>query len=117
MSASTIPVRSLEQRREALLKANAIRVGMSVVKRDIGKLSRVDGQVRAAELLENPTPLVMSMQVGHLVASIERVGYTKMLRLVTLVGIRSSDRHVGELSERQRYALAALLRTRAAARR
>lgn len=104
------PERSLAQRMSALDHANEIRIGNAQLRREIRALSKPDAYRRVADLLECPEGYVESMPIGRLLNSIERVGARKVDRILMVACVRSSDRRVGALTDRQRSILAVVLR-------
>lgn len=98
------------QRFDALRRANEIRSANALVRQHAKGLSKMEGSVFVAGLLEDPTETVLSMPVGRLLLSVRRVGVKRVHSWLSLVGVRSLDRHVGDLSVRQREALADELR-------
>src|SRR6185437_7580104 len=96
------PPRTVEQRKDALRKANAIRVGNAQLRKDLRALPKPDALRRVADLLEHPEGYVESMPIGRLLLAVERIGVAKVGKLLTLAGIRSADKRVGGLTQRQR---------------
>jgi hypothetical protein len=94
----------------ALEKANLVRVGIAQIKRNIRELPAAEGRELVAALLEHPSGLVPSMRVGALLTAINRVGHGRAGKWISLAGVRSTDRHVGDLAPRQRLTLAQILR-------
>lgn len=116
------------QRMDALAEANRIRLASAEHRRQLRRLSFVDGLNRAAEMLEDPDEGVARMQVGHLLRSIHRVGRKKVPRLLRQADLNPAalNRRVGpgeirhaqpQLTQRQRLLLADVLRQLAEAPR
>lgn len=108
-----VPERSHEQRMEALRVANAVRFGMRDVKRRVGRMATDDGLREIADRLEHADAMVMPMAIGDLLGAPRRVGRVSVHGWLNVAGVRSADRRVRDLSERQRLLLARLLRERA----
>lgn len=90
------PIRSLEQRREALLTANRIRMFRAELKRDIKT-----GAVELADVLRNPPADILTMKLIDLLLAVPMVGQTKANR--ALQRLRTSpSKTVGGLTARQR---------------
>ncbi len=102
---SAIPVRTPEQRAEALAKALATRQAKARLRQDI-KERRVTG----VEVLEgaNDNPLWATLRVSWLLEALPGVGPIRAERLMADLGIASSRRIQG-LGDRQRTALLAQL--------
>lgn len=98
------------QRDQALEKANAVRFAIVRVRANVGALNSREGRDLVALLLEHPSGVVPSMRVGTLLTAIHRVGRQKSASWLLAAGGRSADRKVRDLTERQRFALAAILR-------
>lgn len=105
-----VPERSREQRMEALRVANAVRFGMRDVKRTVGAMATDDGLREIADRLERADAAVMPMPIGDLLGAPRRVGRVRVCRWLDVAGVRSADRRVRDLSERQRLLLARMLR-------
>lgn len=98
------------QRMSALLIANDRRVGISRYRKQIALLSYSQGRAIVCGILEQPTAPMTSARIGLLLGSIRRVGVSKASKWIKEAGIVSADRKVGELTDRQRMALAAAIR-------
>ncbi len=103
VSAQT-PVRSLEQRMEALRRANEIRIRRSQIKRDLR-----EGIIRIDALLLEPPAEIVTAKVVDLLLAVPRVGQVKATKWLNAARI-STSKTVGGLSERQRQELLDLLR-------
>ena len=102
MSTATIPERSLEQRREALNRANLVRTSRSELK---GNLKR--REVTLAEALLHPSEDVLGMKVVELLLAAPKFGRVKVDKAMRLHHI-SPSKTIGGLTERQRLALASI---------
>lgn len=102
---SAMPVRSLEQRREALVHANEIRSARKTLKLDV-KAKRVS----MADVLLAPPAEVASMKVGELLRSVPQFGPVKTDKWLRRRMI-SPSKTFGGMTERQRGELASDLRT------
>lgn len=102
---NVIPVRTPEQRAEALAKALATRQARASLRQDI-KERRVTG----VEVIEGATdnPLWATLRVSWLLEALPGVGPIRAERLMGDLGIASSRRIQG-LGDRQRTALLAHL--------
>jgi hypothetical protein len=108
MTTSTLsqtPSRSLDQRMEALSRANHIRVRRAQLKRDLKA-----GRVRIGELIADPPDEVLTAKVYDMLVAVPRLGRVKATRLLTQCRI-SQSKTVGGLSDRQRGELLDLFRT------
>ena len=100
------PDRSLNQRMEALARANDIRTRRAQLKRDL-KAGRkhIEFQVLA------PPDYILSMKVYELIMTTPKYGRVKANKILGRCKI-SPSKTVGGLSERQRRELVALMRRR-----
>jgi hypothetical protein len=96
------PVRSLDQRMEALKRANDIRVRRARLKKDLK-----DGRVRVETILGNPPEYVETAKVFDILLAVPKFGRVKAARFLNQCRI-SQSKTVGGLSERQRAELIAL---------
>lgn len=77
MSTATIDPRA-EQREAARQFANEVRFEMASIRRTLSGLTRAEGCIYAAELLEEPpSEIVARMKLGYLLRSIHRVGRSR----------------------------------------
>ena len=97
------PLRSLDQRMEALRRANAVRVERARLKRELKA-----GDVSAREVLTRPPEYLMTAKVFDVLLSLPKFGRVKATRCLNQCRI-SQSKTVGGLSERQRDELVALL--------
>lgn len=101
------------QWQQALTRANNTRFATSAYRRHIATLSREDGSVAVAELLEGDPPAdLASIPIGRLLTTIMSIGHRNLAMLLRHAGIMSAQRRVRELTPRQRLALAYALRNR-----
>lgn len=98
-----VPQRTIQQRMMALERANEIRTRRSRLKREIAA-----GRVMARDVLLDPPWWADTMKVVDLLLAVPKVGRVKVDR--TLFRCRvSPSKTLGDLSERQRFELAAHL--------
>ena len=98
------PTRSLDQRMEALNRANEIRVRRAQLKRDLKA-----GRQRIEDVIGDPPEYVLTAKVYDMLVAVPRLGRVKVGRLLTQCRI-SQSKTVGGLSERQRSELLELFR-------
>ena len=96
------PTRSLDQRMDALRRANHIRVRRAQLKKDL-KL----GRVQIVEVIGNPPEYVSTAKVLDMLMAVPKFGHVKAKRYLTQCRI-SESKTVGGLSDRQRAELVAL---------
>jgi hypothetical protein len=96
------PERSLDQRMEALKRANDIRVRRARLKKDLK-----DGHVRIEEILSSPPEYVETAKVFDILMAVPKFGRVKAARFLNQCRI-SQSKTVGGLSERQRAELVGL---------
>ena len=97
------PQRSLDQRMDALKRANDIRVRRARLKKDLK-----DGRVRIEKILERPPEYVSTAKVFDMLLAVPKFGRVKAARFLNQCRI-SQSKTVGGLSERQRTELIGLL--------
>jgi hypothetical protein len=98
------PLRSLDQRMEALRRANEIRVRRAQLKKDLK-----DGSARIEDILRRPPEYVETAKVIDILMAVPKFGRVKAARFLNQCRI-SQSKTVGGLSERQRAELVGLLR-------
>ena len=98
------PLRSLDQRMEALRRANEIRVRRAQLKKDLKA-----GSARIEEILDDPPEYVGTAKVIDILMAVPKFGRVKAARFLNQCRI-SQSKTVGGLSERQRTELVGLLR-------
>ena len=96
------PVRSLDQRMEALQRANDIRVRRAQLKKDLK-----DGRIQIDDILIEPPEYVATAKVFDILVAVPKFGRVKAGKLLTQCRI-SQSKTVGGLSERQRAELVGL---------
>src|SRR5215510_1411283 len=96
------PVRSLDQRMDALKRANDIRVKRAKLKKDLK-----DGRVRVEQILLNPPEYVSTAKVIDILMAVPKFGRVKAARFLNQCRI-SQSKTVGGLSDRQRTELVGL---------
>src|ERR1700757_1287888 len=96
------PMRSLDQRMEALKRANDIRVRRAQLKKDL-KIGRVQIEV----ILGDPPEYVSTAKVFDMLMAVPKFGRVKAGRFLHTCRI-SQSKTVGGLSERQRAELIGL---------
>jgi hypothetical protein len=97
------PQRSLDQRMDALKRANDIRVRRAKLKKDLK-----DGRVKIEKILSSPPEYVSTAKVFDMLLAVPKFGRVKAARFLNQCRI-SQSKTVGGLSERQRSELIGLL--------
>ena len=100
------PARSLDQRMEALQRANDVRVRRAQLKRDLKA-----GAVQIESILLDPPEFVSTAKVFDMLMAVPKFGRVKAARLLNQCRI-SQSKTVGGLSERQRTELVELFNHR-----
>jgi hypothetical protein len=98
------PMRSLDQRMDALRRANEIRVRRAQLKKDLKS-----GSAQIEQILRNPPVYVETAKVFDMLMAVPKFGRVKAARFLNQCRI-SQSKTVGGLSERQRAELVGLLR-------
>ena len=98
------PERSLDQRMDALRRANDVRVKRAQLKKDLK-----DGKVRIQSILGSPPEYVETAKVIDILMAVPKFGRVKAARFLNQCRV-SQSKTVGGLSERQRAELVGLLR-------
>ena len=98
------PLRSLDQRMEALKRANDIRVKRARLKKDLK-----EGRVSIEQILRQPPEYVSTAKVFDMLMAVPKFGRVKAARFLNQCRI-SQSKTVGGLSERQRAELIGLFR-------
>jgi hypothetical protein len=101
-SPAQAPLRSLDQRMEALKRANDIRVRRAQLKKDLK-----DGRAQIEDVLLDPPNWVETAKVFDMLMAVPKLGRVKAARLLNSCRI-SQSKTVGGLSERQRAELVSL---------
>ncbi len=103
-SSPEAPERSLDQRMEALKRANDIRTARAQLKRDLKA-----GRKTIHDLLDSPPEYVTTAKVFDMLLAVPKYGRVKANRVLNQCRI-SPAKTIGGLSERQRGELVTLLR-------
>ena len=103
-SSSMAPQRSLNQRMDALARANQIRIKRAQLKRDLKS-----GRLSIHALLLNPPEYVETAKVFDMLLAVPKYGRVKVNKILAHCRIAPS-KTIGGLSERQRSELTSLLR-------
>ena len=93
------PVRSLDQRMEALKRANDIRVKRAKLKKDLKS-----GATSIEQILRDPPEFVSTAKVFDMLMAVPKFGRVKAARFLNTCRI-SQSKTVGGLSDRQRAEL------------
>ena len=96
------PARSLDQRMDALKRANDVRVKRAQLKKDLK-----DGKVKIETILTRPPAYVETAKVVDILMAVPKFGRVKAGRFLNVCKI-SPSKTVGGLSERQRTELIGL---------
>ena len=96
------PARSLDQRMDALKRANDVRVRRAQLKKDLK-----DGKVRIEQILGKPPEFVETAKVIDILMAVPKFGRVKAARFLNTCRI-SQSKTVGGLSDRQRTELIGL---------
>ncbi len=97
------PERSLDQRMDALNRANDIRSRRAQLKKDLKS-----GRVQINDVISDPPDYVMTAKVFDMLLAVPKYGKVKATRFINHCRI-SQGKTVGGLSERQRNELVDLL--------
>ena len=100
---SQTPERSLDQRMEALRRANDIRSQRAKLKRDLKS-----GQVTIQRIIAHPPDYVLTAKVFDMLMAVPKYGKVKATKFLNHCRI-SQGKTMGGLSERQRNELLELL--------
>ncbi len=103
-TSAAAPERSLDQRMEALRRANAIRSQRAQLKRDLKA-----GKAKVQTLLLDPPDYVLTAKVFDMLLAVPKYGRVKTNRILNQCRI-SPSKTIGGLSERQRAELLHQLR-------
>lgn len=95
-----------QQHLRALERANRVRLARAEMKRDIA-----GGELHVSEVILGCPWQAHSMSISDLLMSQNRWGLARCRRLLTSIGV-PENKTVGTLTERQRAALAEVLRTK-----
>src|SRR5246500_5346241 len=103
-SSSMAPERSLNQRMDALARANQIRIKRAQLKRDLKA-----GRVSIHDLLLEPPEYVETAKVFDMLLAVPKYGRVKVNKVLVQCRI-SPSKTIGGLSQRQRTELVSMLR-------
>ena len=103
-TAATAPERSLNQRMDALARANEIRSARAQLKRDLKA-----GRRSIHDLLLEPPEYVETAKVFDMLLAVPKYGRVKVNKVLQLCRI-SPSKTIGGLSQRQRTELVSMLR-------
>ena len=95
--------RSLEQRRQALERANAVRIARAKLKKDLAA-----GNTDLAPLIDNPPDYAASAKVVDLLVSLPKIGQVKAHQILNHARI-APTKTLGGLTSRQRGELLNLI--------
>lgn len=98
-----LPGRSLEQRRQALARANAVRTARAKLKKDLAS-----GDVDLAPLIDNPPDYAASAKVVDLLVSLPKIGQVRAHQILSRARI-APTKTLGGLTSRQRGELLNLI--------
>ena len=98
-----LPGRSLEQRRQALARANAVRTARAKLKKDLAS-----GNADLAPLIVNPPEYAATAKVVDLLVSLPRIGQVKAHQILNHARI-APTKTLGGLTSRQRGELLNLI--------
>ena len=101
--APSTPERSLNQRMDALARANEIRTARAQLKRDLKA-----GRHSIQQLLLDPPPYLETAKVFDMLLAVPKYGRVKVNKILTHCRI-SPSKTIGGLSERQRAELVSML--------
>ena len=102
-NATMVPERSLNQRMDALARANEIRIRRAQLKRDLKS-----GRLSIHALLLSPPEYVETAKVFDMLLAVPKYGRVKVNKILVNCRIAPS-KTIGGLSERQRNELISLL--------
>lgn len=102
-SASQAPERSLDQRMEALRRANEIRSRRAQLKRDLKA-----GEISIVDVIADPPEFVLTAKVFDMLMAVPKYGKVKATRFLNTCRI-SQGKTIGGLSDRQRTELLEVL--------
>jgi hypothetical protein len=103
---ASTPQRSLDQRMDALRRANEIRSQRADLKKQLKS-----GELAVYDLIDRPPEFVLTAKVFDMIVAAPKYGKVKATRLLNQCRI-SQGKTLGGLSERQRQELVELLKAR-----
>jgi hypothetical protein len=101
---SNVPGRSVEQRRQALQRANAVRTARAKLKKDLAS-----GKANLAPMILDPPDFASSAKVVDLLVSLPKIGQVKAHQILSHARI-APTKTLGGLTGRQRSELLNLIR-------
>lgn len=101
---SATPIRTLEQRLEALRRANDIRSRRARLKKDLKQ-----SNIKIEEILVDPPEFIKTAKVVDVLLAVPNCGKVKSIKVLNHCRI-SPNKTVGGLSERQRRELVTFFR-------
>src|SRR5688572_24693281 len=104
MTTTATPERSLEQRLEALNRANDVRTARARLKKDLKA-----GRRSIDSLLVHPPDFILTMKLFDLLLHVPKWGRVKVTKALKETRI-SPSKTIGGMSERQRFELLRLMR-------
>jgi hypothetical protein len=104
MNAEATAIAAAPQHMRALQRANEVRLARAELKRNVAH-----GRVHVADVVLHPPWEAASMTIADLLMSQRRWGVTRCRKLLQVIPM-SENKTVGSMTDRQRRALAALLR-------
>ena len=103
---ASTPQRSLDQRMDALRRANEIRSQRAELKKQLKS-----GELAVYDLIDRPPEFVLTAKVFDMIVAAPKYGKVKATRLLNQCRI-SQGKTLGGLSERKRQELVELLKAR-----
>ena len=100
-----------QQQLGALELANRARLAQADQRRAIAAMAGAEGRQFVASMLRDPTEAQERMRCGYMIRAIDRFGPARTKKLIRKAGLAAGrlDRPIGELSVRERHAIADLL--------
>lgn len=104
---------ALAQRMNALDAANRQRTAAANLRLKLKGMSKSDGRLLVADLIEQHDPIATRMRLGHLLTGVHGIAWKKAHSMCASPRLRVSvDRHSYDLTDRQREVLIEMLRKR-----
>lgn len=98
------PDRSMQQRLDALKKANAIRVKRARIKRRLAAAETGHAKLVAVTIMRSNDKLTSTMRIRELLLAVPSVGPVKAAKVLKAAEV-SPSRTLGGLTERQKLAI------------
>lgn len=102
------PEQQIAQRNEAMKLANEMRLRIAAQRRHIASLPRAQGRLALAGLIEDGS--VDAWPIGRALCAIHTIGRGTVGPILNMARIRSADRRLRDLSDRQRALIVTWLR-------